>query len=235
MAVLVSDVVNAVINLLSQVPGVATQLYAADRIRQHVQDAILLELEETWWPALMSYSSKISVDQSTGLLQSSLLPTPYPNTEWRDVAAVFHGDSNKKMRQLPQSVNPYQLNTGVGFITADYTTANRPFKVFPANAATQVVVWFRSRPNTPMALTDVVALDPLLIQYDACWMYAVDDGTIPAQVNKFQVLAQNRRKKILTAYNQHALELDPRFPADADLFGVGDDMTYFVLDKDPLA
>jgi hypothetical protein len=36
-------------------------------------------------------------------------------------------------------------------------------------------------------------------------------------------------------YAQHPLELDPRFPASADMFGGGDDSTYFVLDKDPLA
>jgi hypothetical protein len=235
MVALVSDVVNAVINLLSQVPGVATQLYAADRIRQHVQDALFLELEEMWWPTLMSYSAPISVDQSTGLLQSSLLPAPYPNVEWRDIAAVFEGNGNRKLREVPQSVNPYQLSTGVGYITADYTTANRPFKVFPANATPSVVVWMRSRPTIPMALTDPVPFDLLLLQYDACWMYAVDDGTIPAQVNKFQVLAQNRRKMVKASYSQHPLELDPRFPAGADLFGGGDDMTYFVLDKDPLA
>lgn len=236
MAVLVSDVVSAVINLLSQVPGVATQAYASDRIRQHVQDAIFLELEEMWWPTLMSYSSPVSIDQTTGLLMSDLTPTPYPNVTWPDVAAVFPSDSNKKMRELPQGVNPTQMSSGgVGYITARYATANRPFRVYPANVTPQVVVWMRSRPNTPMLLTDVVAIDPLLIQFDACWMYAVDDGTIPAQVNKFQVLATNRRKMVKTGLSHHSLELDARFPSGADLFGSGDDMTYFVLDKDPLA
>ena len=46
----VGDVVNDVITELSQVPGIATQLYASGRIRQHVQDAIQLEVNEMWWP-----------------------------------------------------------------------------------------------------------------------------------------------------------------------------------------
>ena len=50
MPVVVNDIVKAVINELSQVPGVATQIYAAGRIQQHVQDALLLELEDMWWP-----------------------------------------------------------------------------------------------------------------------------------------------------------------------------------------
>jgi hypothetical protein len=79
-------------------------------------------------------------------------------------------------------------------------------------------------------MTDTLYLDQLLLQYDACWMYAVDDGTIPAQVNKFQVLAQNRRRMIKAAFSQQPLELDPRFRHDADA-----DSGYFVLDTDPLA
>ena len=53
MPAVVSDIVNATINLLSQVPGIATQVYASGRIQQMVQDALLLELEEMWWPDYM--------------------------------------------------------------------------------------------------------------------------------------------------------------------------------------
>ena len=34
----------------------------------------------------------------------------------------------------------------------------------------------------------------------------MDDGTIPAQVNKFQVLAQNRRRMIKASFGQHPLD-----------------------------
>jgi hypothetical protein len=55
MPVVVSNIVSSVINLLSQVPGIATQIYASNRIQQHVQDAFLLELEEMWWPDYMCF------------------------------------------------------------------------------------------------------------------------------------------------------------------------------------
>jgi hypothetical protein len=64
-------------------------------------------------------------------------------------------------------------------------------------------------------------------------MYCVDDGTIPAQVNKFQVLAQNRRRMVKASYAQHPLELDSRYPTDDVMNGI--DSSYFVLDQDPLA
>jgi hypothetical protein len=84
-----------------------------------------------------------------------------------------------------------------------------------------------------MALTDKVYLDPLLLLYDACWMYTVDDGTVPAQVNKYQVLASNRRKKMIAQYAQAPLALDTRYNWQDMLDeGMND---FFVLDEDPLA
>src|SRR6185369_14245324 len=111
-----------------------------------------------------------------------------------------------------------------------YAVPNRPFAVIPHDTTTPVYAWCRQRPILPLQLTDTVYIDQLLLQYDACWMYAVDDGTIPAQVNKFQVLAQNRRRMIKAGYAQHPLELDPRFP-DSALAGA-EDNTWFWLDVD---
>jgi hypothetical protein len=237
MPVVVSNIVSSVINLLSQVPGVATQIYASNRIQQHVQDAFLLELEEMWWPDYMCFIGPVALDGTTGRLAQDLTGPLATITEYRDIAAVYQSTTNRRLRELPQSMNPTLLTAGLTsfYIAPDYTVPGRPFRVYPADSTTSVVVWARQRPKLPLAMTDTLYLDQLLLQYDACWMYAVDDGTIPAQVNKFQVLAQNRRKMVKAGYAQHPIELDPRFPAGADTFGGGDDSTYFVLDKDPLA
>lgn len=232
MPAVVSDIVNAVINELSQVPGIATQIYSAGRIQQHVQDALLLELEEMWWPDYMTYLGPIPLDGTTGALTMDLVGPLATITEYRDIAAVFHGSSNRKLRELPQSINPMLLRDGLGsyYIAPDYAVPARPFKVYPSNSTVAVVVWARQRPKLPLAMSDKVYIDQLLLQLDACWMYCVDDGTIPAQVNKFQVLAQNRRRMIKAGYSQHSLELDPRFPGEVNM-----DSAYFVLDLDPLA
>ena len=55
-APVVQDVVKAAITELSQVPGLATQIYATPRLQQFVQDAFQLELEEMWWPGLHDVS-----------------------------------------------------------------------------------------------------------------------------------------------------------------------------------
>src|SRR5580765_3214298 len=220
MPVVVKDIVNAVINELSQVPGIATQIYASGRILQHVQDAFLLEFEEMWWPDYMTYIGPVSLDGTTGSLTADLVGPLATITEYRDIAAVFPENSNRKLRELPQSINPFVMTMSAGgagrgmYLAPDYTTPARPFKVYPVNSSVGVIVWARQRPKLPLANTDKLYIDQLLLQYDAAWMYCVDDGTIPAQVNKFQVLAQNRRRMIKASFGQHSLELDPRYPTD---------------------
>jgi hypothetical protein len=72
MPVKAGDIVKAVIVELSQVPGIATQVYAADRILQYVQDAFLLEIEEIWWPQYMQYFGPVALDGTTGIIVSDL-------------------------------------------------------------------------------------------------------------------------------------------------------------------
>jgi len=234
MAVIVNDIVKAAINELSQVPGIATQVYASPRLQQFVQNAILLEIEEMWWPQLMFYQS-VPIDPDSGLLAADLVGPISAVDEYGDVAAVYHGGTNQKVPELPPSVNPFSM-TGAGsvrYISADSSTAHRPFRVWPIGATGNVDVWARQRLQTPATGTDKVYIDQTLILYDACWMYAVDDGTVPAQVNKYQVLAANRRKKMLARYSQHPTPLDPRYNWQ-EMLDQGDD-SFFVLDQDPLA
>src|SRR5206468_11743824 len=125
MPAVVGDIVNSVINLLSQVPGFVTQTYASGRILQHVQDALLLELEEMWWPDYMAYIGPLAIDG--GLLTTDVVGPLATITEWRDVAAVFPSDSDKKLAELPTNMNPALLtNTSrPRFVYPNYVVRNR--------------------------------------------------------------------------------------------------------------
>lgn len=235
MPALASDIVNAVIVELSQVPGIATQTYAAGRILQHVQDAFLLEFEDFWWPDYMTYIGPIPLDGTTGSLTQDLVGPLATITEYRDVESVWPSNSNRKLRELSGFSNPFVLNSGgnMRYLAPDYTVVGRPFKVYPPNSSGSVIVAARQRPKLPISTDNTLYIDQLLLQYDACWMYSVDDGTVPAQVNKFQVLAQNRRKAVRASFAQHPLELDPRMPYD-DIIDP-QESGFFTLDQDPLA
>src|SRR6185436_19648934 len=100
MPTLVSDIVNAVITELSQVPGIATQIYSAGRIQQHVQNALKLEMEELWWPDYMTYIGPIPLDTGTGKLTQDLVGPLATITEYRDIAAVFPNSTSRKLREF---------------------------------------------------------------------------------------------------------------------------------------
>lgn len=231
---LVGDIVSDVITEISQVPGVATQIYSADRIRQFVQNAWQLEIDEIWWPQYM-WTQTVALDGTTGALTADLKGPISFIDDYDDIQAVFPSDSNRKLKEFPQSLNPNAFSGGAGmrFVMPDYTNAHRPFIVLPTSSTGSVTVRARQRNTLPLSDTDVVYIDRLLLTYDACWMYTVDDGTVPAQVNKFQMLAGNRRKKLIAAFAQQSLELDPRFPS-AEMFD-GVDSGWFTLNEDPLA
>lgn len=227
----VGDVINAVIVEMSQVPGIATQVYAAPRIRQFVQNAIIMEQDEIWWPKLMMYQ-RVPLDGVSGRLTQDLKGPISFIDDYDDIAAVYPDGSNRKISALPPSVNPFNLTgSGIGpvFVSPDATARHRPLRVWPDTASGSVVVFARQSSPIPVSDDDTMYMDFLLIQYDACWMYAVDDATIPAQVNKFQTLAQKRRKQVIAATVQQPMQLDPRFPADPTLTDVGLNNTFTVV------
>jgi len=229
---LARDIVSDVIVELSQVPGVATQLYASGRIMQHVQDAYQLEIDgNIWWPGYMVYVTS-TLDGTTGRLTSDLIGPISTIDSYEDVLIVWPSGSNRKLRELPQSINPFTLQSGPGplYMSPDMAVAARPFRVWPPNSTGEVVVFGQQHTALPFDNSTTVYIDRLLLTYDAAWMYCVDDGTVPAQVQKFQVLATKRRQQCLSLLNQHPLELDTRYPSALDE-GVG----WFVLDTDPLA
>jgi hypothetical protein len=236
MPVLVKDVVNAAINELSQVPGIATQTYSSNIIRQFVQNAYTFEIDELWWPQYMYYQ-QVAIDGTTGLLAADLKGPISFVDDYTDIAAVWPEGSNRKLREMSPGINPYTtMSAGRAmYLAPDMTTPHRPFKVFPANSTGNVVVWARQSTPTPFGDNDSLYLDQLLLMYDACWMYATDDGTVPAQVNKYQMLAVKRRNRLKAALAQHSLELDPRVAGGTDMITQTDMNDWFVLDADPLA
>ena len=233
-AATVDDIVRAAITELSQVPGQATQIYSTPRMQQYTQNAVLLEFEEMWWPQLLHYQI-VGIDPTNGIPVDDIRGPIGFVDDWTDILAVYPEGSNRQLPVWTHHGNPHVLTSNAGrplYIHISMAFPHRPFNVYPYGYAGNVTVLGRQRPTIPMSGTDKIWLDRLLILYDVCWMYAVDDGTIPAQVNKFQVLAANRRKRVKASYNTHPILLDP---AQGMYDSAWQDDSFFVLDQDPLA
>lgn len=217
----VSDIVNKVILELSQVPGAATQTYSAARITQYVEDTYLTVIEKKWWPELMHYF-QTSLDGTTGHITTDLVGVQLNSDyvkNYRDIAAVWPSDSNRKLRQVPPGMNPFTLSGSQPLYVqaeTDHTLTARPIQVFPITATGDLVIWARQRNNIPISSGDYIYLDALLMIYGAAWMYATDDGTVPGAVDKFQGLFQDRLDTLMAADNNQPLQLDPRISITTD-------------------
>jgi len=214
MPTVVSEIVSNVIVELSQVPGVGVQLYSAGRIQQYVQDTFLLTIDKAWWPEYMCYLDT-AANGTDGRLTSDLVGPLSSIMEYKDIAAVWPTNSSRRLRQLPPMTNPGLFTGGAArYMAADYKFPKRPFIVYPTQSTDTLKVWARQSNIVPLSGDDVVYLDRLLLTYGAAWMYCTDDGTVPAQVEKFQGLYQLRLDQVTDNLSQQPLQLDPRTPTD---------------------
>jgi len=215
MPTLVSDIIADVIIELSQVPGVATQIYASPRIQQHIQDASILMMDEMWWPDLMQWFNNVAPDGVSGRLTSDLVSTIPNHTvrRYQDIEAVYPATMNKPLRELPPRFNPFTLSgSSPLYMTPDASFSLRPFKVWPITAADPIVVHARCYPIIPISTSDVVMLDRLLITYLAAYTFSEDDGTNPGAIAKFKGMFEKRLEQVKASWNNNSMQLDPRFP-----------------------
>lgn len=216
----VADIVNDVIVELSQVPGLATQVYASPRIAQYVENTFDLLFDEQWWDEYMTWGT-YAVDGANGYLTSDVTgPLGYPLTRYTDIRHVFPENSNRELRELPPGVNPFTITTSGGgravYRAPDSTYTSRPLRLWPNAATGNVVLSWRQRPPHPFGNTDVVLLDRLMLTYGAAWMYLSDDSTAPGQQQKMQTLFQKRVRQMQSAAGRVKLQLDPRHAGGND-------------------
>lgn len=206
----IADIINAVIIELSQVPGLATQTYATPRIRQNVQDAITLELDEVWYVPYMDYFTG-TVNGVDGRLTADLVGPISAVTDYANIARVWPQGSNVPLKELPKHINPFTITgSSTLFISPDNMIPNRPIRIWPNTSTDTIVLWCSQSPRMPITDNDTTLIDPLLLIYDAAWMYVTDDGTVPAQVDKFMKLAQKRRDQVHQMMNNQPIPLDSR-------------------------
>lgn len=223
MPATVQSIVDATILELSQVPGASTQIYAAPRILQYVEDAFDMCFQQNWWDAYVSFWTG-TLDGTSGRLTADIIPTTpsagVPIILYSNIRNCYADNSGKVIRSLPRS-NPFLFTSSSGGIpvyrAADYTVTNRPIIFYPPTATGNVILEVRQEPLHPFALTDLIYIDAKMLVFGAAYLYAADDGTNPGQINKFQSLFTKRMSDMIAAESDTApLQLDPRFGVEQD-------------------
>ena len=173
-----------------------------------------MEIEHVWWPDHMQYLNS-DIDPLTGKMTNDMTQNLLSTDGYGDVQYVWGPNDTKPLPAFPDNRNPQAAFTNSNggppqYITSDYENPRRPVRVFPFNAVGPLLLRVRLRPATPFSPTTQIGIDPLLIKYDAAWMYCVNDGTIPAQVAKYELLCTKRRRDCVSRFNNQPIPLDPR-------------------------
>lgn len=224
MPTTVQTIVDRCIISLSQVPGVSTQVYASDRLLQYVEDAFDLCFDEHSWSSYRSFWTG-ALNGTSGHLTSDIVPTTpisspsTPIIDYKNILMAWSENSNRPVPEMSPQVNPDTISGGTAmYRIADYTFANRPIKFWPEASTGNVRLLVLQEPQHPFALTDTVYIDPMMLTYGACFLFAADDGTNPGQISKFQALFKQRVDKMIAADNAGAIRLDSRQYGDIDMW-----------------
>lgn len=219
---LVSDLITTIETELSQVPGLGTQLYSDARVQQLITTCFKLYSQEAWWPEMMQWSYPV-LDGVTGNV------TGLPFANYGDIRAVFPptnvGYRGRPLPELSRDLNPQLILGNVPkFIEGKAISINPntklsnndPLQIYPITSTGTLAIHGRVMPALPFKVTDDVSLDDLLITWAACWMYMVDDGSNPASIQKFEMLADKRLLQLKDTYNNKPIDLDPRIHRTVD-------------------
>ena len=191
---------------LSQVPGQAVQLYAQDTLADKITSAYLFFFDDTKvrWKRFITFET-YTLDGTTGRVTETVSDT---FKEYSHIFSVFPEDWDTPLHMWTGLRNPNNIAGSVpSQITSDNTNV---FRVFPLASTGQVTVVGRTQATLPFALDDTVPFDYLAILYFSCWQYALDDGSNPGAVEKFQALFDQRYKQLSNAEQQEGVALNPR-------------------------
>ena len=203
-----TELTEKVIYRLSQVPGVATQVYAEDRIKDMIQRGFDTCFDELWWSDFVRWTSA-TLDGATGTVTTDLSALSDPLTEWKHLRGVYYEDEQTPLPKLPNTFNPYALSGARPRYITPSGAAASVVKVWPVTSTGDLRLVYRAHPGT-FGDDDEIPFDDAVLIYFACWDYMEDDGANPGSTAKFQSLFEQRLKSLKMSDNNQPIELDPR-------------------------
>ena len=195
---------------LSMVAGQGVQTYAEDRIAEMIQHKFDVLVEEVWWPQFLSWG-QWTLDGTLGIVTTDLTDLL---KRVEDIRVIFPENSNTPLTKISAlSTNPFELSgtTPIHYEALGPNDANkesRVFQVWPKTATDDIIVQYRTKPDTFIP-TDEIDFDDQALILGAVYDYLEDDGTNPAASQKFQNLFEARIKQMKNTYNATPVSLDP--------------------------
>jgi len=195
---------------LSMVAGTGVQVYAEDRIGEMIQHKFDVLFDEAFWPQFLTWATW-ALDATLGVVTTDLTDLV---KRFDDIRVIFPENSNTSLTKIAAlTTNPETLagTTPIHFESlgpAATNKATRVFNVWPKTATGNIVVQYRTRPDT-FTTTDEIDFDDQALILGATFDYLEDDGTNPNATQKFQLLFEARVKQLKNTLNNAPISLDP--------------------------
>jgi len=205
-----SQLIARTADRLSMVGGTGVQVYAEDRIAEMIQHKFDVLFDEAFWPQFFNWT-QYTLDGTLGVITTDVTDTI---KRFEDIRVIFPESSNTPLTKMsPLTTNPFELSgtTPIHYEALGPTFGNkitRVFRIWPLTSTGDIVVGYRTKPDT-FTLTDEIDFDDQSLILGSVFDYLEDDGTNPNATQKFQLLFEARVKQLKNNYNSAPISLDP--------------------------
>lgn len=192
------DAITQVHTNMSLTDGQSMTPYSEDTITSYIISAHELIKAEHEWSEMVVWRARV-LDGVQGLVTQLITDTQ----DWKQIRRVYHEAYQTPLPLLSSYINPQTstLLNGYRGIPPEEDNTNGAgrylVKFYPATLTGQVLFEIdREVDFTADADQLVLPIDWWLHVYGASWQYAVDDGTNPAQIDKYSSLFQKRMRQV---------------------------------------
>jgi predicted nuclease of predicted toxin-antitoxin system len=204
------QLINRTADRLSMVAGTGVQVYAEDRIAEMIQHKFDVLFDEVFWPQFLTWA-EWTLDGTLGVVTTDLTDLI---KRFDDIRVIFPDNSSTALTKVaPLTTNPFTLSgtTPIHFQAlgpGDSNKTTRVFHVWPKGATGDIIVQYRTKPDT-FVITDTIDFDDQALILGSVFDYLEDDGTNPSATQKFQLLFEARVRQLKNTFNNSPISLDP--------------------------
>ena len=205
-----SQLVARTASRISMVAGTGVQTYAEDVLGEMIQHKFDVLFAERFWPQFCSWNTW-TLDETLGIITTDITDLV---KDIDDIQIIYPENSNTPLTLLSAStVNPFELagTTPISYEQLgplDDNVTSRVFQIWPKAATGNIISRVRTKPDT-FAPEDTINFDDQALILGAAFDYCEDDGTNPAQTQKFQLLFESRVKQLKRKADKAPISLDP--------------------------
>lgn len=181
-----------IIRKLSLYSGTDVQIYAEDRIADMIIDTFNVLIEERFWNDCMHWF-KYNLIGENGIVAETV---SNDFTQFNDIECIFSEYNQRhQLRKAHNTTIPFNIEGTTPQLYTRCLNDKKVFEVIPYSSTGELYVRARVRPSK-FYPQDIVPFDSLAIVYNVCWQYTVDDGSNPAEQQKFKQLFDQRMQEL---------------------------------------